>query len=152
MLIVDRMFQGKAVEGSDYADEWAQKLAEHNVGESIYYGHGSELEVILKQIFDIIAPQRNRIVVQHAPKSGYQRFFLDDSESYTVNLKIESELPNVHLKVEGPSPWGREYTPSFGSSIWQQNKSLTKINKNILPTTIQRTRTESVEITPGPKI
>lgn len=149
MLIVDRMSQGEAVESSDYVDEWAQKLTEHKVGQSIYYGHGSELEVILKQIFDIIAPQRNRIVVQHTAKSGYQGFFLDDREPYTVNLKIESELPNVYLKVEGPSPWGSEYTSAFGSSIWQQNKPLTKINKNILPPTIQRTRSEPVEITPS---
>ena len=151
MLIVDRMFQGVVVGDSDYADEWAQKLTEYNVGQSIYYGQGSELEVILKQIFDIIAPQRNRIVVQHAPKSGYQRFFFDDPEPYTVNLKIESELPNVHLRVEGPSPWGSEYTSSFGSSIWQQYRLSEITEKNILPITSQGITSESVEITPGSK-
>ena len=107
MLIVDRMLQGEAVEGSDYVDEWEQKLTEHKVGQSIYYGHGSELEVILKQIFDTIVPQRNRIAVQHDSQFGYQRFFLDDPVPYTVNLKIESELPNVHLRVEGPLSLGQ---------------------------------------------
>ena len=151
MIIVDRMFQKEPVEDAAYVDEWKQKLTEHNVGQSIYYGHKSEPEVILKQIFDIIAPQRNRIVVQHAPKSGYQRFFLDDPEPYIVNLGIESGLSNVHLRVEGPSLWGSEYTSSFGSSIWQQYKLSEEDEKNILPITSQRIRFESVEITPGPK-
>ena len=151
MIIVDRVFQRKLIGGQDYRDEWAEKLREHDVGQSIYYKPGSQLEVILTQIFDIIAPQRNRIVVQHASKSGYQRFFLDDPEPYTVNLKIESTLPNVHLQVEGPSLWSIENSPSFGSSIWQQYRLSEIREKNILPITSQGITSESVEITPGSK-
>ena len=108
--------------GLNYADKWRKELKKHPVGQSFYYGSKSTLDNILENIFNVIAPYRDKVLVTHAPERETESNSADNQEWYIVPVRIQTTLSEVTLKV-GTSIAGKkdDDAPKI-NTIWEELK------------------------------
>ena len=106
--------------GSEYADKWREGLKRHPIGQSFYYE--STLDNILENIFNVIAPYRDKLLVTHAPEPETESDSADNQESYIVPVHIQTTLSEVTLKVGTFIAGKNDADDSDISTIWEELK------------------------------
>lgn len=118
----DTVTSGSEAKGLDYADEWREELKRHPVGQSLYYGSQSTLDDILASIFNIIAPYRDKVLITRASALKKEIDSTSNQEWYTVQVQIQSKLPEVVLRVESSVPGENDAHNFMIRTEWEELK------------------------------
>ena len=112
IVILDRVTEDKAVKsGLKYKERWTEKLAGYCIGKSLYYESPAKEQEILEDIFDIITPARDKVLVMRHLEGTNQknkRKFLNAHDRYKVRVEILSTLPEAKLYVKCSPNWTKD--------------------------------------------
>ena len=148
----DTVTNGSEAKGLDYTNEWREELKRHPVGQSLYYSSQSTLDDILASIFNVIAPYRDKVLITRASALKKEIDSTSNQEWYTVQVQIQSTLPEVTLRVESSIPEKNDADNFMIRTEWEELKRERKDkDKSILIIRRQRrdfsiNKTEKVRI------
>ena len=151
IVTLDRVDENEKVRsGLEYENLWTEKLTGLCIGKSLYYKSPAKQQEILRDIFDIITPARDKVIVTRQSEGKNKKNegnFFNANNVYTVKVEIRCTLPKAYLQVKCSADWTEEaeIQKQF-TCAWTQTGE-TEGGPLVINASLEKSRRETVEIT-----